>query len=276
MDFLKFLKTAALAAVILLPQTSMASEGPALHKQTWGFHGVFGQFDNAALKRGARVAVEVCMACHSIKYIKFDSLKQLGFSETELIALAETQGHTKKDRMLSGMDSTSAKDAFGVEPPDLSLMTKARKGYEDYTYGILTGYWTDAELEFVNKVMEDNELSEKELLEVASTLGLSVKHPEKVKETLKRVLAGENFNKYFPGHFFAMPQPLADGAVTYSDGVENSLKQMSHDLTSFLAWSAEPSLMARKSLGVKVLLYLFVLTVMLYAVKRRIWANVEH
>lgn len=275
MDFLKFLKTAALAAVIMIPQITLASSGPALPPQTWGFQGMFGKFDNAALKRGAQVAVATCMACHSIKYIKFDSLKQIGFTDPEVIALAEAQSHTKKDYMISGMDANSAKDSFGVIPPDLSLMTKARKGYEDYLYAILNGYINDSERKLVEQVMQDNALSEKEVLEVASTLGLDVRHPEKVKEVLTRILAGENFNKYFPGHFFAMPQPLTDGAVTYPDGVENSLKQMSHDLTTFLAWTAEPTLMARKSLGIKVLLYLFVLTIMLYAVKRRIWAKIH-
>ncbi|MBF0155277.1 MAG: hypothetical protein HQL64_16180 [Magnetococcales bacterium] len=277
MDLIAFLRTAALAAVLVLPLSARASSGgPPLPQQNWGFLGIFGQFDNAALKRGATVAVQVCMACHSIKYIKFDQLKQIGFSDPEVIALAESQSHTKKDRMLSAMDPTSAKDSFGVVPPDLSLMTKARKGYEDYTYGILTGYLSDADRQLVDRVMADKALDEKELLEVASALGVDAHHPEKVKEVLQKIQEGGNFNKYFPGNFLAMPQPLSDGAVSYADGVENSLKQMSHDVTAFLAWAAEPTLMERKSLGVKVMLYLFVLTIMFYAVKRRIWAKIEH
>ncbi|MBF0341744.1 MAG: hypothetical protein HQL95_12405 [Magnetococcales bacterium] len=277
MDFLKFLKTAALVAAVVLPQTALASsDGPPLPRQDWSFIGMFGQFDQAALKRGARVTVEVCMACHSVKYIKFDTLKQIGFTEAEVIALAEAQSHNKKDRMTSPMDPAAAKDSFGVTPPDLSLITKARKGYEDYTYGLLTGYLTDADRTLVQKAMEDGVLSEKELLEVSSALGLDAHHPDKVKEVLTRILANENFNKHFPGHFFAMPQPLNDGAVAYTDGVENSLKQMSHDVTTFLAWAAEPTLMARKALGIKVMLYLFVLTILFYAVKRRIWADVHH
>jgi ubiquinol-cytochrome c reductase cytochrome c1 subunit len=277
MDFLKFLKAVALAAAVVLPQSALASsDGPVLPKQDWKFVGIFGQFDQAALKRGARVAVEVCMACHSIKYIKFDALKKLGFTEAEVIALAEAQSRNKKDAMLSPMDATSAKDSFGVIPPDLSLMTKARKGYEDYLYAILNGYASDADRALVQKVMEDGSLSEQELLEVSSALGLNAHNPERVKEVLVRIQANENFNKYFPGNFFAMPQPLSDGSVTYPDGVENSLKQMSHDVTTFLAWAAEPTLMERKALGVKVMLYLMVLTIMFYAVKRRVWAKVHH
>ncbi|MBF0629291.1 MAG: hypothetical protein HQL91_13830 [Magnetococcales bacterium] len=275
MDFLKFLKTVALAAAVVLPQMALAASGVAPPAQNWEFVGVFGQFDQAALKRGARVTVEVCMACHSVKYIKFDALKKLGFSEAEVIALAEAQSHNKKDAMLSPMDPVAAKDSFGVAPPDLSLITKARKGYEDYTYGILTGYLTDADRALVQQVMEDGALSEKELLEVSSALGLDPHHPDKVKEVLQRIQANENFNKYFPGHFFAMPQPLNDGAVAYTDGVENSLKQMAKDVTTFLAWAAEPTMMARKTLGIKVMLYLLVLTILFYAVKRRIWAKIH-
>ncbi|MEO5346202.1 MAG: cytochrome c1 [Magnetococcus sp. YQC-9] len=276
MDFMKFLKSVALAAAVILPQSALASSGgPALPEQTWNFQGIFGQFDQSALKRGARVTVEVCMACHSVKYIKFDSLKQLGFSEAEVIALAEAQSRNKKDRMLSPMDPVAAKDTFGVTPPDLSLITKARKGYEDYTYALLTGYLTDADRALVQKVMEDGALSDSELKELSSALGLDPHHPEKAKEILTRIQANENFNKYFPGHFLAMPQPLNDGAVTYPDGVESSLKQMSQDVVTFLAWAAEPTLMERKSLGVKVMLYLVLLTVMFYAVKRRIWAKVH-
>ncbi|MEO5331981.1 MAG: cytochrome c1 [Magnetococcus sp. YQC-5] len=276
MDLLKFLKTAALAAAVLIPQIGSASSGgPPLPQETWGFQGVFGQFDNAALKRGALVAVNVCMPCHSIKYIKFDALRQLGFTEPEVIALAESQSHTKKDRMISGLDPTAAKDSFGVTPPDLSLMTKARKGYENYTYGILTGYLTEAEQKMVKSVMDDGTINEQELMEVSSALGLDSHHPDKVKETLQRILDGGNFNKYFPGNFFAMPQPLNDGAVTYPDGVNNSLKQMAHDLTTFLAWAAEPTQTDRKTLGVKVMIFLFIWTIMLYAVKRRVWAKIH-
>ncbi|MBF0417227.1 MAG: hypothetical protein HQL86_03155 [Magnetococcales bacterium] len=276
MDFMKFLKSVALAVAVVLPQPALAtSGGPELPVQSWGFHGIFGQFDQAALKRGARVAVEVCMACHSIKYIKFDSLKPLGFSEAEVIALAEAQSHNKKDRMTSPMDPVAAKDTFGVMPPDLSLITKARKGYEDYTYAVLNGYLTDADRALVQRVMEDGALSDGELKEISSALGVDIHQPEKVKEILTRIQANENFNKYFPGHFLAMPQPLNDGSVTYPDGVESSLKQMSLDVVTFLAWAAEPTLMERKSLGLKVMFYLVILTVLFYAVKRRIWAKVH-
>lgn len=260
----------------MLPQSAMASGGGVpLPKQNWPFKGIFGKFDNAAVKRGAEVAVGVCMACHSFKYIKFDQLRQFGFTEAEIITLAESQGRNKKDALLSSMDALSSKEAFGIEPPDLSLMTKARKGYEDYSYAMLVGYASETDNEMVSRILEDGEVSKKEALEVASAFHMDARHPEHLKEVLTRISDGENFNKYFPGNFFAMPQPLMDGMVEYADGTENTQVQMAHDVVTFMAWAAEPTLMERKALGIKVLLYLFVLTIMLYAVKRRVWAKLH-
>ena len=266
----------AVSLTAVLPQGALASSGgPPIPKQSWSFNGVFGTFDVPSVKRGAQVAVEVCMSCHSIKYIKFDQLRQFGFSEVEVKTLAESQGRGKKDAMISSMDPISAKEAFGTVPTDLSLITKARKGYENFTYAILTGYATDADRDLATRVMEDGRITEAEALEVASALYLDARLPEAMAMALKRLLEGENFNKYFPGHFLAMPAPLFDGAVTYIDGTENTLTQMSRDVVTFLAWAAEPTMMERKALGIKVILYLLVLTIMLYAVKRRVWAKVH-
>lgn len=265
-----------LAMLALLPRGALASGGNVpLPKQDWPFKGIFGKFDTRAIKRGAEVAVGICLACHSMKYIKFDQLRQFGFTEVEVKTLAESHGRTKMDNLISSMDPISAQEAFGVTPPDLSLMTKARKGYEDYSYGILTGYAKDTEMALAARVLEDGDISDAEALEVVSALHLDVHDLPQMKSILTRINAGETFNRYFPGYFFSMPQPLFDGAMTYADSTEATLAQMSHDVVTFMAWAAEPSLMERKSLGVKVILYLLLLTVMLYAVKRRVWAKLH-
>lgn len=281
MDFLKpkrrsttgFARTAAVV-MALLPGLAAASGGAPLPKQEWGFKGIFGKFDNAALKRGAQVTIEVCMGCHSVKYIQFDHLRKIGFTETEVKALAESAGRNKKDKMLSAMDPQTAKESFGTQPPDLSLITKARKGYEDYTYGILTGYLGEKGSELVGQVMEDQQLLEPEIKRVAEALHLHG-DAKQVKGIIERISNGENFNAYFPGHFLAMPPPLSAGQVEFADGTEATLPQMAHDVTSFLAWAAEPTLMERKSVGIRVEIYLIILTIMLYTLKRRIWAKVH-
>ena len=84
---------------------------------------------------------------------------------------------------------------------------------------------------------------------------------------------GMSYNAYFPGSQIAMPPPLADGVVEYADGTKSSVDQMSRDVTSFLAWASEPEMEERKRMGVKVVLFLLLLTGLLLALKRRIWRD---
>jgi ubiquinol-cytochrome c reductase cytochrome c1 subunit len=86
---------------------------------------------------------------------------------------------------------------------------------------------------------------------------------------------GMNYNTFFPGHQIAMPQPLNDNSVTYADGTQATLNQEAYDVVNFLAWAAEPTLDERHRTGIKVLLFLLVMTGILYAGKRRIWAAVH-
>ncbi len=132
----------------------------------------------------------------------------------------------------------------GVAPPDLSLMVKARKGGEDYLYAILTGYTDPPPPEELPK---DSPLRD-----------------------------AENYNPYFNTKTgIAMPQPLEDESVEYEDGTKPTLDQLSRDVTTFLAWVAEPKLEERKRLGLKVIIFLIVLTGILYAVKRRVWSKLH-
>ncbi len=70
-----------------------------------------------------------------------------------------------------------------------------------------------------------------------------------------------------------MAPPLADGQVTFDDGAPNTVDAMARDVSAFLAWTAEPKMEERKSLGFMVLIYLAVLALLLYLVKKKIWAD---
>ncbi len=87
--------------------------------------------------------------------------------------------------------------------------------------------------------------------------------------------AGMNYNKYFPGHQIAMPQPLHDGQVTFADGTPASMEQMSRDVATFLTYISEPDTEQRKRMGVKIVLFLVFMTGLTYAVKRKVWADVH-
>ena len=90
-----------------------------------------------------------------------------------------------------------------------------------------------------------------------------------------KISEGMNYNSAYPGHQIAMSAPLDEGAVEYTDGTKATVRQMATDVTAFLAWTAEPNLEERKSMGLKVMLFLFAFLVILIAMKRRTWADVH-
>ena len=87
---------------------------------------------------------------------------------------------------------------------------------------------------------------------------------------------GMYYNEYFPGHQIAMPPPLSDDRVTYADGTKATLAQEARDVATFLAWAAEPKLEERHKIGARVMIFLVVLSGIMYGVKRKIWSSVEH
>lgn len=248
----KLLSSAIIALFILGPGMAQGAEGEALPERDWSFAGIFGHFDKAALQRGLQVYREVCAGCHSLNLITFRNLEALGYNEDEIKAIAaeytvmdgpnddgemfERNGRPY-DRFPAPFANAKAAAAAnnGATPPDLSLMAKARVGGPDYIHALLTGY---------QEPPADFDL-----------------------------LEGSNYNKYFPGKQIAMAPPLAGEDVEYADGTEASVEQEAADLASFLMWAAEPSLEERKSMGIGVMLFLFVFTAVLYAAKRRVWAD---
>ncbi|MEJ0067532.1 MAG: cytochrome c1 [Pseudomonadota bacterium] len=246
----------ALSLGLGLGATARAEESQELLTQRWSFDGLFGTFDRGAAQRGFQVYKEVCANCHALSLLSYRNLMALGFSEDEVKAIAaeakvqdgpNDQGEMfdrpgrASDRFVKPFPNEKAARANnnGAYPPDLSLMTKARKGGPDYVYSILNGYG-DA--------------------------------PPGVT-----IAEGMNYNKYFAAgeHQIAMPQPLQPNQVTYADSTPASLPQEAHDVVTFLEWAAEPELEARKRIGLEVILFLIVLTGMLYAVKRKVWAAIH-
>ncbi len=231
-----------------------AAEAVTLPNLDWSFEGMVGSFDRGSVQRGLQVYLEVCAGCHSLDLVAYRNLRDLGFSEIEVKAIAAeyevTDGPNDEgemyqrparpsDRFVAPYPNEQAGRAAnnGAWPPDLSLMTKARLGGADYLHAVLVGY-------------EDA--------------------PEGVE-----VMDGMYYNAYFPGHQIAMPPPLYEDGVEYADGTTASIDQMATDVTTFLAWAAEPELERRKSMGISVVVFLVVFTALLYAVKRRVWSDVH-
>ena len=250
LSFFFIVKLIVLSPVILFSATTNVE----LMKQKWPFDGIFGRFDESSLQRGFQVYREVCAACHGIRHISYRDLKGIGYTNDEIKVIAadyEVMDGPNDDGEMFEREARPS-DKFvgpyendkiarlannGAYPPDLSLIVKARADGANYLYSLLNGY----------KEFPDNfEASE-----------------------------GMYYNEFYPGNQIAMPSPLMDDIVEYSDGTEATQSQIAKDVTSFLAWTAEPELEERKSLGVKTLFFLILITIMLLGVKRKIWKDVD-
>lgn len=241
------------AAAALTPGAARAAgEAIPLPDTRFSFEGHFGTFDRGSLQRGYQVYQEVCSACHALRQLYYRNLLEIGLSEEQVRAIAasvqiadgpndegqmfERPGRLS-DRFRSPFPNEQAARAAnnGAYPPDLSVIVKARQGGADYIHALLTGY-SDPPADFT-------------------------------------LMAGMNYNKYFPGHQIAMPNVLNPGQLTFADGTEATVEQMARDVTTFLAWAAEPELEQRRQMGVRIILFLIVLAGLTYAVKRKVWAN---
>lgn len=243
--------------LLVMPVAAFASSDTAAPKQMhWSFDGPLGRVDKPSVQRGLQVYREVCAACHGISRVPFRRLTEVGFSEAEVKSLAaeytvmdgpndegdmfERPGRPS-DKFPSPYANEKAARAMnnGAYPLDLSLIVKARLDGANYIYSLLTGY-TDA--------------------------------PEHVS-----VPEGAYYNAYFPGHIIKMPPPISsDDQVSYQDETPATIDQMTKDVVNFLQWAAEPEMQERKSMGMRVMLFLVVMTVFFFIAKRRIWSRLDH
>ncbi|HZU63438.1 MAG TPA: cytochrome c1 [Novosphingobium sp.] len=217
--------------------------------------GAFGTFDRQQLQRGFQVYNEVCKNCHALKYVAFRDLKQLGYNDDEVKAIAAKyqvpayNAATGEVKMHPGTPTDHFPPVVYAgqgSPPDLSLITKARHGGASYVYSLLTGY-EDQPAELLKRFPE-------------------AKTPD-----------GLFFNPYFANLNVAMPKPLAaDGQVSYKDGTKATVNQMATDVSAFLVWTAEPQLEKRRQTGWAVLGFLLFASVLSYLTYRRVWAEVKH
>jgi ubiquinol-cytochrome c reductase cytochrome c1 subunit len=245
------------------PPVKTAAEEYHLYPKdvSFSFNGPLGRYDNQQLQRGFQVYKEVCSACHSLKYVAFRDLTEIGFNEGEVKAIAKnwvveqpsidpatgepaTRKGTPADRFPSPYPNEVAARAANNNalPPDQSLIVKAREDGSAYLYSLLTGY-TDQPAEVVKKFPD------------------------------AKTGDGLYYNPYFHSLNIAMAPPLSDGQVTYADGTKASVDQMAKDIAAFLTWASEPKMGARKSTGLWFLLFLFAATAFAYAAYRTIWAD---
>ncbi|OYY89319.1 MAG: cytochrome c1 [Sphingomonas sp. 28-66-16] len=255
-------------AIALFGSVSGVLSDPAVPTAVEEFHrapkdiaftsdGMTGKFDLRQVQRGFQVYKEVCSACHSLTHVAFRDLTKIGYSDAEVKKIAADWSNKQSVQDPKSGDRTErsnvASDHFPHvyypgqgNPPDLSLITKARHDGPAYVASLLTGY-TDQPAALLKKFPDS-------------------KTPD-----------GLYYNPYFANLNIAMPPPLAsEGQVTYTDGTRPTVDQMAKDVAAFLVWTAEPELEQRHSTGWAVLIFLLIGTALAYGSYRTIWRNVKH
>jgi len=255
----KKLTLSAIAAVGLMAGAANAAGGEAhIEDFSFSFEGPFGKYDQNQLQRGLKVYTEICAGCHGLQYVPLRTLSDeggVGLPEDQMRAYAaqwEVYDAELDDyRPANPTDHFPANTAVGA--PDLSMMAKARAGFHgpmgtglsqlfngmggaEYIASLLTGY------------------TGKEKVEAGVTL---------------------YENTAFPGGWISMAPPLYGEDVEFDDGHDNSLHHEAMDTAAFLMWAAEPKMMARKETGFTAVLFLVLLSVLLYATNKKLWAPVK-
>ena len=244
---------ALVAVLVLFPASVGGVDRPPPKTPGWSFEGPFGLYDRDGLRRGYEVYAQVCASCHGMRQLSYRNLAEPGgpeFTPEEAKNLIggivvqdgpdETGDFFERPARLSDTfvspfpnDQAARASNGGALPPDLSLIVKAREGGSDYVYSLLTGY-TSAPADFA-------------------------------------LAPGQHYNPYFSSEAIAMAPPLTEGLVDYEDKTSATVEQMSHDVVMFLSWAAEPKMEQRKRIGFQVLIFLIILTALMYAVTQRIW-----
>jgi ubiquinol-cytochrome c reductase cytochrome c1 subunit len=279
MRSLKLIAALGFAAGILAAP-AMGAEGKKFAADIeFSFEGPFGTFDRAQLQRGFQVYKEVCSACHSMNLMVYRNLGQPGgpeFPEEQVRAIAaqynvqdgpDGDGNMFERPALPSdpfqkpfpNDQAAMAANGGAMPPDLSLITKARNGWEGNlpTLYLTKLFFGGGGPEYVHAVLT----------------GYQDPPAEKAAEAPE----GKSYNPYFEhGPWIGMAAPLSDGGVTYNDGTVATVDQQARDVAAFLAWAGEPKMEERKRIGFQVIAYLAVLALLLYLVTRKLWARIPH
>ena len=235
---------ALVAAALPLAGAHAAGKAPVTQDYDFSFEGPLGTFDRAELQRGLQVYRENCSACHGMKYVSFRTLGDEtgpGLSEEQVKAIAaeyEVADEENEGEFRAAKPYDYFPEVKGIEgnPPDMSLLAKARKGEADHIKSILLSY-TGEEKEQAGSVLYEN-------------------------------LA-------YDGHWIAMAQPLYEDGVEYADGTPATVEQQAHDVSAFLMWAAEPKMVERKQAGVRNILFLALFAVLLYFTNKKIWKKAK-
>ncbi len=276
----KFTLAATAALALTSGQAIAAGAEIEVTDYAFSFEGPFGRFDQMQLQRGLQVYTEICAACHGLEYLSFRNLSDAGgpaMPEDQVFAYAEF--YEVFDQALFDGEGdfrpATPADRFPASnlanAPDLTLMAKARAGFEgpygtglaqlfrgmggaEYIASLLTGYHDEPECALDGEPMDG-------YYNVAFAAG---GFPESCID--------EKGYHMVPGSWINMAPPLYGDDLDYADGSPTDVESVSMDVAAFLMWTAEPKMMARQQAGLTGVVFLSILSVLLYLTNKRLWA----
>lgn len=221
----------------LLPLLAMANEEVALDKAP------INASNHESLQRGARTFVNYCLNCHSANYMRYNRLMEIGLTEKQIKDNLLFAGEKVGEQMKVAINKNDAKKWFGAAPPDLSVEVRARGA--DWVYSYMRGFYRDdTRPTGWNNTVYDKVAMPHVLYELQGEQSLN-------HETHKLELAK-------PGKLSVEEYDTLVG-----------------DLTNYMAYMAEPAKQQRNHLGWFVLLFLGVLLVLTYKLKKAYWKDIH-
>lgn len=243
------MKRFLLIAILALAPLGVSSAAPK-GEMPLGLEFSADPYDTDSIRRGAGLFVNYCMGCHSVELLRWNRMAaDLGMEEEDVIENMIFGDAEIHDPMVSAMDPEDGEAWFGIEPPDLSLTGRSLGA--DWIYAFLNTFYRDD----MSAVGIDNMmLGGSSMPHVLSSLqGM----PEAVRDD-----DGNIVDLVVPEHRQGVMSP-------------EEYRQATADIANFLAYAAEPVKAYRMQLGFKVILFLLLLSVVFYALKREYWKDVH-
>ncbi len=239
-------------AFLALPGLSLAAggEGYPLEKAPIDLH------DKASLQRGAKLFVNYCMGCHSLEHQRYNRLaRDIGLTDDQVKENLIFTGAKVGETMKNAMPKADAKQWFGVTPPDLTVIARARG--VDYLYTYLQTFYQDPTRPFgVNNAAFPNAGMPHVMWELQGMQKAVYEVHKDAEGHETKVLKG-----------FELVQPGSMSPPEFREAMV--------DLTNFLAYVGEPIQLERQRIGIWVLLFLVLMTVVFYLLKKEYWKDVH-
>lgn len=233
--------------LVLLPSLTFASgDGGHLDRADIDLH------NKQSLQRGAKLFVNYCLSCHSAQFQRYNRMaRDIGLSDDQVIENLMFASDKVGNTMTVAMSRADGKTWFGAPPPDLSLVARSRG--VDWLYTYLRTFYVDETRPFgVNNLVFPSVGMPHVLWELQGVQKPVFKKDEHGKEVIDRL------------------ELVEPGKLTPAE-----YDRAARDLVSFLSYVGEPVQLERKSLGVKVILFLLVFLVVAYLLKKEYWKDVH-